>query len=64
VWKSCSSSTVAKAFIHANRIMQKKIENNGHNHWLADGTPHCNIKRDFIDTKHGITPRPIINIDM
>ena len=55
---------VSKAFIHAYRIMQKIIENDGHNHWLVDGTPHCNVRRDFIDTKHGIEPRPIINIDM
>ena len=64
VWKSCSSSMVSKAFIHAYRIMQKIIENDGHNHWLVDGTPHCNVRRDFIDTKHGIAPRPIINIDV
>jgi hypothetical protein len=64
VWKSCSSSMVSRAFIHAYRIMDKIIENDGHNHWLVDGTPHCNIRRDFIDTKHGIAPRPIIDIDM
>ena len=64
VWKSCSSSMVSKAFIHAYRIMQKIIENDGHNHWLVDGTPHCNVRRDFIDTKHGIAPRPIINVDI
>jgi hypothetical protein len=55
---------VSRAFLHAYRIMQKIIENDGHNHWLVDGTPHCNIRRDYIDTKYGIAPRPIINIDM
>jgi hypothetical protein len=55
---------VSKAFIHAYRIMQKIIENDGHNHWLVDGTPHCNVRRDFIDTKHGIAPRPIINVEI
>ena len=64
VWQSCSSSMVCRAFIHAYRIMQKIIEEDGHNHWLADGTPHCNIRRDFIDTQHGIALRPIIDIDM
>ncbi len=64
VWKSCSSSMVSRAFIHAYRVMEKIIENDGHNLWLVDGTPHCNIKRAFIDTKHGIAPRPIIDIDM
>jgi hypothetical protein len=48
---------VSKAFIHAYRIMQKIIKNGGHNHWLVDGTPHCNIK-------HEIAPRPIINVDI
>ena len=37
VWRSCSSSMVCRAFIHAYRIMQKIIENEGHNHWLVDG---------------------------
>jgi hypothetical protein len=64
LWKSCSSSMVSKAFNHAYRIMQKIIENEGHNHWLVDGTPHCHVRRDFIDTKYGIAPRPIINIAM
>ena len=64
VWKSCSSSMVSRAFIHAYRIMEKIIEHDGHNHWLVDGTPHCNVRRDFIDTHHGIAPRPIMNIDM
>ena len=66
VWQSCSSSMVCRAFIHAYRIMQKIIEEDGHNHWLADGTPHCNcnIRRDFIDTQHGIALRPTIEIDM
>jgi hypothetical protein len=64
VWKSCSSSMVSRAFIHAYRIMDKIIEHDGHNHWLVDGTPHCNIRRDFIDAKLGIAPRPNISIDM
>jgi hypothetical protein len=46
VWKSFSSSMVSRALIHAYRyrIMQKIIENDGHNHWLVDGIPHCNIR--------------------
>ncbi len=58
---------VSRAFIiHAYRIMEKVIEHDGYNHWLVDGTPHCNIRRDYIDTKHGIVPRPrpLIDIDM
>jgi hypothetical protein len=54
---------ISRAFIHAYRIMQKIIENDGHNnHWLADGTLHCNIRRDFIDTKLGIAQRPIAHL--
>jgi len=64
VWQSCSSSMVSRAFVHAYRIMEIIIKNEGHNHWLVDGTPHCNIRRDFVDTKHGIAPRPMIEIDI
>jgi hypothetical protein len=64
VWSSCSSSMVCRAFVHAYRIMQKIIECDGHNDWLVDGTPHCHIRRDFMDTQHGIAPRPVIAIDM
>jgi hypothetical protein len=64
VWNSCLSSMVSRAFIHAYRIMAKIIENDGHNHWLVDGTPHCNVRRDVIDTRHGIAPRPIYDISM
>jgi hypothetical protein len=62
VWKSCSSSKVCRAFIHAYRIMVKIIEHDGHNHWLVGGTPHCNIRRDYVDTKHGIEPRTIVAV--
>jgi hypothetical protein len=44
------------------------IENDGHNHWLVvvDGTPHCDVRRDFVDTTYGISikPREIIAIDV
>jgi hypothetical protein len=48
VWKSGSSSMVmvSRAFIHAYRIMEIIIQNEGHNHWLIDGTPNSNIRRD------------------
>jgi hypothetical protein len=54
------NGAVSRAFIHAYRIMEIIIQNEGHNHWLVDGNPHCNIRRDFVDTKHGIAPRPIL----
>ncbi len=37
-------SMVCRAFIHAYRIMATIIDHDGHNHWLVDGTPHCNVK--------------------
>ena len=64
VWNSCSSSMVARAFVHAYRIMKKIIENDGHNHWLVNGTPHCDIRRDYMDIKHGIALRPTIEIEL
>ena len=51
------SSMIARAFVHAYRIMKVIIDNGGSNHWLAEGTPHCNLRRDFVNTKYGIKPR-------
>ena len=57
VWNETSSSDVARAFVLAYRIMQLIIDENGNNRWLADGTPHCNVRADFINTTFGIHPR-------
>lgn len=57
VWNETSSSDVARAFVLAYRIMQLIIDENGNNTWLADGTPHCNARADFINTTFGIRPR-------
>ena len=56
VWKSVTSSMVARAFVLAYRIMHKIIEEKGNNSWLCHGTPHCFVRRDFIDTYDGIVP--------
>jgi hypothetical protein len=56
VWKSCTSSIVARAFVMAYRIMRKIIEEDGYNAWLCKGTPHCNVRRDFFDTPEDIAP--------
>ena len=63
VWGSTSSAEVARAFVLAYRIMRLIIEENGNNSWLSEGTPHCNVRHDYIDTNTGIRPRIIINID-
>jgi hypothetical protein len=47
---------VCKAFVLAYRIMRKIIEEDGYNAWLCHGTPHCFVRRDFIDTYDGIQP--------
>ena len=54
VWASTSSASVARSFVHAYRIMKLIIQENGNNAWLAEETPHCNIRNDFIDTDEGI----------
>jgi hypothetical protein len=33
--------------------MKQIIEEKGDNRWLADGTPHCHVRRDFEDTEYG-----------
>jgi hypothetical protein len=30
---------------------------------LVDGTPHCNVRRGYVDTKHGIAPIQIVQVD-
>ena len=56
VWKGITSAMVCRAFVLAYRIMQKIIEENGNNAWLCNGTPHCCVRRDFVDTYDGIQP--------
>ena len=57
VWTTSSSASVARAFVHAYRVMKLIIQENGNNAWLAEGTPHCGVRRDFIDTNDGIRPK-------
>jgi hypothetical protein len=57
VWQETSSSEVARAFVLAYRVMEVNIEENGNNSFLAHGTPHCNVRRDFADTPNGISPK-------
>ena len=42
------------AFILAYRILGKIVETNGETEWLKNGTPHCNVRRDFFDTEVGV----------
>ena len=54
IWKTMTSSMVARAFLLAYRIMGRIIENKGDTDWLKNGAPHCNVRRDFVDTDRGI----------
>ena len=57
VWQETSSSEVARAFVLAYRVMEVIIAENGNNSFLAHGTPHCNVRRDFNDTTTGFSPK-------
>ena len=63
VWSDTTSSEVARSFVLAFRIMRLIIEENGYNSWLATGTPHCNVRQDFIDTSNGIRRKVVTDVD-
>ena len=54
VWNETSSSEVARAFVLAYRVMDVIIKEDGNNDFLSNGTPHCNVRRDYKDTTTGI----------
>ena len=54
IWNGISSAMIARAFILAYRIMGKIIETKGDTDWLANGTPHCHVRKDFFDTDRGV----------
>ena len=56
VWNETSSSEVARAFVLAYRVVGVIIKEDGNNDFLSNGTPHCNVRRDFKDTTTGIKP--------
>ena len=53
---------VCRAFLLAFRILGKIIISNGDTEWLKDGTPHCNARRDFVDTDLGVTSRRVKDV--
>ena len=54
VWNKTSSSDIARAFVLAYRVLGQIIAEDGNNQWLAMGIPHCNVRKDFLDTPTGI----------
>jgi hypothetical protein len=55
VWHETSSAEAARAFVLAYRIMEVIIAENGNNSFLAHGTPHRKVRRDYRNTTTGIT---------
>ncbi len=49
-----TSSMVARAYLLAFRIMGRIIETKGDTDWLKNGAPHCNVRRDYVDTDRGV----------
>ena len=45
---------MARAFVLAYRVMDVIIKEDGNNDFLSNGTPHFNVRRDYIDTPTGI----------
>ena len=45
---------IVRSFVLAYRIMKLIIAENGNNAWLSHGTPHLNVRNDFMDTETGI----------
>ena len=37
--------------------MKLIIAEQGNNAWLAHGTPHLNVRADYVDTETGIKPK-------
>ena len=62
VWNSTASSEVARSFVLAYRVMQMIIRENGNNSWLAEGTPHCGVRSDFVDTDQGIRRKVVHSV--
>ncbi len=54
IWKEITSAMVARAFILAYRIMGKIITTKGDTDWLRNGSPHCQVRRDYFDTDRGV----------
>lgn len=59
VWDATTSADVARGFVQAYRVMGRIIHEGGNNHWLQNGGPHCNVRRDFVDTLSGVKNKHI-----
>ena len=55
IWNGITSAMIARAFILAYRIMGKIVQTKGDTDWLRNGTPHCQVRKDYFDTDKGVT---------
>jgi CO dehydrogenase/acetyl-CoA synthase alpha subunit len=60
------SSTFVCIGVSCYEAHYRIIEENGNNSWLAHGTPHCNVRNDFVNTITGIKPKqkPTLTTDL
>ena len=63
VWNNSPSAEMVRSFVLAYRVMRLIIEEKGYNAWLASDTPHCNVRRDYIDTPTVIRRKVIVDVD-
>jgi len=54
VWTEYPSSNIARAFVLAHRILLDVVRRRGDNGFLADGSLHFGVRKDFVDTATGI----------
>ena len=64
VWKDLPSSKVANAFVLMKRVADKIIHTKGSNDFLSgvQGSIHCGVRPDFIDTEDGNVRRDGVRI--
>ena len=60
VWKDMPSSTIARGYVLAYRILKQVIKDKGDNTFLRNNTFHSNVRADFEDTVRGIEKKIIM----
>ena len=54
MWRNLPSSTVARGYVLAHRILKTVIKHGGSNQFLRTEEFHSNVNRDFVDTDTGV----------
>ena len=55
VWENMPSATVARGFMHYNRILSKVVEYKGDNAFLQTKEFHTGVRKDFVNTSSGVS---------